>query len=442
MRPSTRIRPTLRAVLLFAASLPLGFILLAWDRDLWAFSLNFGFFALVAVIVDALMGVPFNQLKVTIETPPRLFVGVAGDINVGLEQTGRFRPVAYELIAEYRGEIDPPGLVRATAALDGRTDVTLALQPRRRGVIDVDAVWLRWKGPMGLTERVVRQPLDRKIDVLTDIRGIQSAALQFFSRDAIGGVKVQQQKGDGSEFESLRDHAAGLDNRFIDWKRSAKHRKLLSKEFRIEQNHQIIMAFDTGHLMVEPIDGIARLDRAIASGLLLAWISLRNGDHVGSFGFDDRVRQYIQPSQGLPWFAHLQRATARLSYHSEETNFTLGLAELNQRLKRRALIVLFTEFIDTVTAELLLESMQRIANRHAVVFVTLRDPKLEELVNIEPQQFQAAAEAVVAYDLMRDRSIVLERLERMGVHCLDVSVKSLSVALINRYLMIKDRGLI
>lgn len=108
MKPVTRIRPTLRAVLLFAASLPLGFIVLAWDPELWAFSLIFGFLALVAIIIDALIGMPANQLDITIETPPHLFVGVAADITVELEQTGRFRPLAYDLIAEYRGEVDPP----------------------------------------------------------------------------------------------------------------------------------------------------------------------------------------------------------------------------------------------------------------------------------------------------------------------------------------------
>ena len=70
--------------------------------------------------------------------------------------------------------------------------------------------------------------------------------------------------------ESLREHSAGLDNRFIDWKRSAKNRKLLSKEFQIERNHQIMFAFDSGRLMLEPINGMARLDHVIKSGLLLA----------------------------------------------------------------------------------------------------------------------------------------------------------------------------
>jgi uncharacterized protein (DUF58 family) len=442
MRALTNIRPTLRAVLLFTASFSIAVILLAANTDAWPFAFDVAFVVLAAMGLDAVLLVPPRRLSIAIETPPRLFVGTSGDVVVRVDQIGAPRPTQFTLIAEYRGEPDGPRPIIARSQDDGRTQVPLPVQTRRRGTIEIDAVWLRWRSPFGLMERIIRRPVAKKIEVLPDIRGIHSAALQFFSRDAIDGVKIQKQKGDGTEFEALREHAAGLDNRYIDWKRSAKHRKILSKEFRTERNHHIILAFDTGYLMLEPIAGLSRLDHAIKSGLLLAWISLRNGDHVGSFGFDARVRQYVPPSRGLLWFTQLHRGTARLAYHAEETNFTLGLAELSTRLKRRALIVLFTEFVDTTTAELLIESLQRTSNRHAVVFVTLRDPMLGEIIDTAPSEFRTVAEAVVTYDLMRERAIVLERLERIGVHCLDVSVDGLAVGLINRYLMVKKRGLI
>ena len=124
--------------------------------------------------------------------------------------------------------------------------------------------------------------------------------------------------------------------------------------------------------------------------------------------------------RGVSGFARLQRATAELDYHHQETNFTLGLAELNARLKRRALVILFTDFVDTITAELLIESMQRVANRHLVVFVTQRGSLLQRAVDATPARFADVAQAVIAHDFLRERSIVFERLERLGIHCLDV----------------------
>ena len=233
-----------------------------------------------------------------------------------------------------------------------------------------------------------------------------------------------------------------MDSRFIDWKHSARHMKLLSKEFRTERNHQVVFAFDTGYLMCEPLDGMPRLDHAINAGLLLAWISLRNGDLVASFGFDAAVRSYLQPVRGMSGFSQIQRTAAGLDYHHTETNFTLGLAELNLRLRRRALVVLFTDFVDTVTAELLVESLQRVAHRHVIIFVTMRDSLLEQTVEAPPAGFETVAQAVIAQDLLRDRRVVLQKLERLGVHCLDVPTRGLSTGLINRYLLIKQRGLL
>ena len=355
---------------------------------------------------------------------------------------GASRPKSIEALPEQSGDAAPPEPARLDVPRAAVGSAALPIRPLRRGRITIEALWLRWRGPLGLAGRSLRRPLALTIDVVPDIRGIASAAVQFFSRDAIDGIKVQRQKGEGTEFESLRDHVQGLDNRFIDWKHSAKHLKLLSKEFRIERNHQIVLAFDTGYLMAEPIDGRPRLDHAIHAGLLMGWVALRSGDHVGSFGFDSRIRQYVQPSPGRSAFARLQNASGQLGYRAEETNFTLGLAELNARLKRRALVVLFTEFIDTTTAGLLLESLQRMANRHAVIFVTLRDPLLADIVDAEPAGFRPVAEAVVARDLQRERAVVLERLARMGVHCLEIPPRGLAVGLVNRYLTIKQRGLL
>jgi uncharacterized protein (DUF58 family) len=325
---------------------------------------------------------------------------------------------------------------------EGASRADLELKPQRRGRISIDAVWVRWSGPLGLIGRTWRHPVGRQIDVLPDVRGVRSAALEFFSSDAIDGIKMQNFKGEGAEFWSLRDHVAGLDNRHIDWKRSAKHRRLVSREFRAERNHQIVLAYDTGHLMSESLEGMTRLDHAINAGLLLAWISLRAGDLVGSFAFDATVRHYLKPARGLTSFQRLQSGAAGLAYHAEETNFTLALADLNARLQRRALVLLFTEFIDTVTAQLLLDSLQPMSNRHAVVFVTLRDPEMDALIDAAPAEFRAVGEAVVAHDLMRERQIVFERLERMGIHCLEVPARGLAVGLVNTYLRIKQRGLL
>jgi uncharacterized protein (DUF58 family) len=434
--------PTARAAFLFAGGVPIALILVAAAPDLWSLSIDFSMLVLMAFAADALMAFPPRRLVLAAKPPARLFVGQSGALAVELAPARYLRTTHFEVRLEQRGALRETAAERLEVPPGSPAAVSIALTARQRGRVFVDAVWVRWNGPLSLARFVRRIPVEAAIDVVSDVRGVQNAVLQFFARDAIFGVKVQRQRGDGSEFDALREYTPGLDPRRVDWKRSARHHKLLCKEFDTERNHHIILAFDTGYLMREPINKVARLDHAINAGLVLAWIALRGGDLVGVYAFDAVVRSYQAPARGLSRFTHVQRATAELDYNGEETNYTLGLAELSVRLKRRALIILFTEFVDTITAELLIESLERAHNRHVVVLVTLRDNDLQHTIDAEPNSFEAVAESVIAQDIQRDRSVVFERLERMGLHCLDATTANLTVALIVRYLMIKQRGLI
>jgi uncharacterized protein (DUF58 family) len=436
------IRPTGRMVVIFVAGIPLALFVVIYDPAFWPLSFNYAVLVILAGLTDLMLAPLPRALAVRIVTPDRLSIGERGAITVNLRAPGYRRMVRIELIAEQGGEVEPAEIVRGEVPAGQESQIALPVVPTRRGRIEVDRVWMRWRGPLGLVQLTRQDGVERGIDVVPNVRGVHGTALQFFVQEAIYGIKAQHQKGEGAEFEALREYMPGLDSRFIDWKHSARHRKLLCKEFRTERNHQVIMAFDTGYLMLEPVDGLTRLDHAINAALVLAWVSLQGGDLVGTYGFDAKVRQYVGPQRGISSFLRIQRATAELDYQHQETNFTLGLAELNARLKRRALVILFTDFVDTITAELLIESMQRVANRHLVVFVTQRGSILQRAVDAAPNQFVDVAKAVIAQDFLRDRSIVFERLQRLGIHCLDVPSRGLSVALINRYLLIKQRGLI
>jgi uncharacterized protein (DUF58 family) len=436
------IRPTGRAVAVFAAGIPAALLIVILAPDLWWLAFDYAALVLVAIATDALLAFSPRLLNVKLSLPDRLYIGEHGAIGIVIAATRHARTVRFEALAEQRGELEAAEIAPVELAPGREARAALGLVPLRRGRVHIERIWLRWRGPLGLVEHVRRVPVERVIDVLPNVRGVHGVALQFYAQEAIYGIKSQHEKGEGAEFEALREYSPGLDSRFIDWKHSARHRKLLCKEFRTERNHHVVMAFDTGYLMLETVEGITRLDHAINAGLLLAWVSLQSGDLVGTYGFDAAVRHYLAPIRGVAGFARIQRATGELDYHHQETNFTLGLAELNVRLRRRALVILFTDFVDTVTAELMIESMQRVANRHVVIFVTQRGSVLQRAVDAAPERFEDVAQAVIAHDFLRERSIVFERLERLGVHCLDVPSRGLSVALINRYLHVKQRGLI
>ena len=440
--PSARVtlRPTARAIVLFSLSLPVALCIVIAFPTVWYTALYLPSLAIALMAADMTMLMPGRSVDAVLSAPPMAYAGRTFAVKIEAA-TRHKRRAALQALLEYTGEAEGPHIMDAVVE-NGRMDLRFAFTPMRRGQIRLQALWMRWTGPLGLLEAVRREALDNTIDVVPDVHGIHERALQLCARDALYGSKSQRLKGEGAEFETLREYSQGMDTRFIDWKGSARHHKLLAKEFRQERNHQIVFGFDTGHLMLEPVNGLPKLDHAIHAGLLLGWISLHSGDLVGGCGFDARLRGYVKPGRGMPWFTPFQRFTAGLDYHTEETNFTLGLLELNSRLQRRSLVILFTEFVDMISAELLLESLQLMTRRHLVVFITMRDPMLTGLRDAPPGDFISVAEAVVADSFLRERAIVLERIARIGVHCLDLPVREISSALLNRYLLIKQRGLL
>ena len=210
------IRPTGRAVLIFVGGIPLSLLVAIYEPSLWFLSFNYAFLVLVAVGTDAALALPLRLLDVRISTPDRLYIGERGTMTVTMAAPRYRRRVHVELIADYRGPTEPAEIVVADLAGRQEARAVLPIVPLRRGRVDIDRLWIRWRGPLGLVEFIRQIPIARAVDVLPNVRAVHSATLQFFAQEAIYGIKAQQQKGEGAEFEALREYAPGLDSRFID----------------------------------------------------------------------------------------------------------------------------------------------------------------------------------------------------------------------------------
>ena len=248
--------------------------------------------------------------------------------------------------------------------------------------------------------------------------------------------------GEGAEFEALADYRPGMDRRAIDWKQSARHTHLIAKEYRTERNNNIVMALDAGRVMCEPLGGVPRVDRAVSAALLTAFIALKDGDRVGVFAFDSRPRASTAPIAGQRAFTLLQRVAADIDYSDHETNYVLGVSTLAGRLKRRSLIIVFTEFADTINAELMLGTIGPLLQRHIVLFVVLRDEELEAFTAAEPVAPEDVSRAVTAASLLRERRLVLTKLRHLGVHVVEAAAEEAGPALVNAYLDLKRRNLL
>jgi uncharacterized protein (DUF58 family) len=390
--------------------------------------------AVLAIVAGIDVALSLTRGKsVTLAIPPEVFVGETATLTVTVA------PAPAGLTARFdwpEGLSGPPqtGFTGDSAAIPCRAV--------RRGVWSVTRLWLQWPSRLKLFEFTPRIPVAVEVRVVPNIRPVQSGQITTTVISTLYGVKENRAIGEGSEFHQLRDFVRGMDVKTIDWKRSARRRSLVARELQAERNHHVILALDTGYLMREDIAGLPKIDHATKAALATAWAAAIGGDLVGYFAYDVRPRSFVAPQPGRIAFARLRSWTATLGYVGRETNHTLALTELNARTPKRSLIIIFTDFVDTTSAELMIENIGILARRHLVVFVTIRDPDLEAMADRASDDLDGVATLVAANQWVQDRRRVLERLVRLGVTIVDARPGTVTAQLISTYLDIKARDLI
>ncbi len=429
------IYPSGRAAILAALGAVPALVVAIAAPGYWYAGLAGVLFVLGLTAADALAAPGAKGLDASVDAPRAAFVGQDFAIDVRAWAGGARPQVIVEHDERMQARSRQPGVVT-----DGA--VALPFAAVRRGAATIDALWLRWPGPFGLVWRQRRISQDRRIAILPDIRPARTEALRLFRREAPIGETLQIETGAGGEFQALTDFRSGMDRRSIDWKASARHGNLVAKEYRTERNNDIVFAIDAGRLMCEPVDGIARIDRAISAALTAAFVALKLGDRVSLFGFDARPRISSGAVGGIAAFGTFQRLAAELDYSNEETNFTLALTTLGAELKRRSLVLVFTDFVDPTSAELMLKTVGHLAKRHLVLFVLMHDVELEALAGAAPESPEDVSRAVIAAAMLRERRIVVARLQRLGVHIVEAHHDRMGSELVNAYLGLKRRNLL
>lgn len=435
--------PTARAAALLAGCALVALLLAALAPGAWVVAPVMGLAVILLVLVDAVLAGRVRDIELTM--PPDLEVGADGWFHARATFTGgRPRAVSAALATDGRllGEGRGTFALEPPAAPGEPWAGALAFRPVRRGTGAVERLWLSWRGPLGLGGRQCARPVAGQVRVWPNLAAVRSPALQAFLKDAAFGLIARRIRGEGTVFEALAEYQSGMDRRRIDWKASARHAHLYAKEFEAERNNQIVFAFDCGQAMCEPVAGLARIDRAVSAALTAAYVALKAGDRAALFGFAARPEVFTPFVSDARDFSRLQSAAAGLDYHAQEPNFTLALATLAGRLKRRSLVVVFSDFTDPTSAQLMIESIGRLTARHLVLFVTMQDEELESIAAAEPVQMQDMAMAVTADALLRQRALVLSRLRALGVDVIEAPHDRIGMRLIDAYLAIKRKGAI
>lgn len=437
------IYPTRLAILATAAGGPIALLIGLFVPHHWYAGLAWPLAVLLLALIDAVLGPAPRHAHARLIAPAWAYVGRCIDATVEVAIAGARPPDSVAVAISADPLLDNNSVETQWATLaQGKGSAKLSLEAVRRGTATIDGLWLRWSGMLGLVWKQRMLATDTEIAILPDIQLVRERGMQLFERYALQGLMAQLDRGDGTDFNSLVEHHPGMDRRTIDWKQSARHLKLHAKEFHTERNNQVVFAIDAGRQMCEPVANLSRLDRVISAALLTAWIALKSGDRAALHAFDIRPRIAGGFVSGAGAFTELQRLAARIAYSGEETNYTFALTSLAAQLTRRSLIILFTEFTDHIAAEFLVQAAARVAQKHLLLLVVLRDEELESILERRPATSEDVTRSVTAAALLKDRLMVLTRLRHLGIHVIESRYDEVGERLVAGYVDLKRRNLL
>jgi uncharacterized protein (DUF58 family) len=193
------MRVTLRAVILFAAGFPISLGLILADEGLWPLGVAYLALAIVLTGADGLGALPQRALEIEVIPPKVLFIGDSDELHITLSATGDWPAIIAEIACDVSPNLTTPPFQRASLVPGQQVRLSIPLVPNRRGSAEIHRLWLRWHGPLRLMMRHRVQPIAVNIPVVPNIRAIRFAAIRYWSRDALFGIKPQTQQGEGSE---------------------------------------------------------------------------------------------------------------------------------------------------------------------------------------------------------------------------------------------------
>jgi len=324
----------------------------------------------------------------------------------------------------------------------GQTEARrLSVRSSDRGPKTIGDHVVRIPSRLGLWTRQLRLPAEDEVHVYPDLMAARRYELWAKLDRSHSLSRLSRVRGGDTEFERLRDYTQDDELRRVDWRASARRRRLTVRDFQLEQNQSVVCMVDCGRLMTTRWAGHTGLDHALNAVLMLGQVAVRRGDRVGLIAFGERVERVVLPSSGRTATQALARATYDLFPRMVEPAYEEAFRTLRVRVRRRSLVVLLTHAIDDETAERIQRLSGELIPRHVPMLGLLRDQEVEDRARTATEGAGLFAQAA-ALQLRQDRRRVVERMRQRGLLVVEVAAPDLTSAVVARYLEAKAGGII
>ncbi|MBE1487316.1 DUF58 domain-containing protein [Plantactinospora soyae] len=401
---------------------------------------------LVLIALDWRLAAPPGAIEASRHGDRTVRLGDTATVSVHLHNTSA-RPlrglVRDSWVPSAGARVDFPGAPRIEISPGDRAVLPTRLTPTRRGDRPALRLTLRSYGPLGLafrqrTEHPATPPWTLR--VLPRFESRRHLPEKLARLRVIDGTQVSRGRGQGTEFDTLREYVVGDDVRSVDWRASARRADVLVRTWRPERDRRVLCVLDTGRTAAVRVGDEPRLDAAIDAALLLAALAARAGDRVDVLGADNTVRMALAGGAQSTLLARMVNALAPLQPALVETDFELIAGEILRRERRRSLVVLFTALEPGALGEGLLPVLPRLAARHRLIVASVHDPVLRDLTVRSPERVQDVYAAAAAWRALADRDRVRTALARYGVTVVDAPADRLAPLVSDTYLRLKALG--
>ena len=432
---------------LFYALLAIGLIplSLSWNRPMlrWL-TLAYDLALISAAIFDA-----WNS---RLPAPVRIERHFGGRFAVGAETEVRIeianhtaRNISLIVKDEYPPQMKLSGAREARVGVEAQTSAALVyeLTPPKRGRFEFGSIAVRFLSRWRLVWCQTRIDAPVAVKVYPNMRRAREVDLRALgTRSFVAARRKSQWRGEGREFESLRDYVRGDEMRHISWTATARRGRLVTRQYQMERDQTILIMLDAGRLMTARIESETKLDSAVHAALALMSAAARAGDNAGLLVFGRRVKAFLPPKRGAEHLDAALEALHAIEPEMIEPSYSRAFEFAAANSRRRSLVVVLTDLVDEEGSRELLTSLKLLRPRHLPLVVTIADRDLKAVVREMPENERELFTQSVAEEIMYQREAALRLVESQGGLALDVTAAALAPKLLETYLRVKERGLL
>ena len=369
--------------------------------------------------------------------------GDDNEVNIRVESIYSF-PVRLEIIDEIPPVFQRQDvLFRLKLAMGEGKNIRYKLRPTERGVYSFGHVRVFASTPIGLVQRrfTLCQPCDVKV-YPSYLMLTRYELLAMSNNLAEMGIKKIRKVGNHTEFEQIKDYVSGDDFRLINWRATARTSRLMVNVYQDERSQQVFNIIDKGRVMQQAFRGMTYLDYAINASLVLSYIAMRKEDKAGVVTFSDHFEDFVPASRRTGHMQNILEMLYRQQTRFAESDYSALVAEVNQHITKRSLLILYTNFANRISMERQLPYLLQLNRRHRLLVVFFEDHEVKDYLATRSESDEEYYRHVVAEQFAYEQRLIVSSLKQRGILALLTTPEALSVDVLNKYLEIKTRELL